>query len=140
MTKLEKRYSELIQLPTFKERFDYLCLQGKVGIDTFGSSRYLNQALYNSGPWRALRNKVIARDNGYDMGCEGYLCDRIIIHHINPITVEDFEDDNPLIWDLENLVCVDTMTHKAIHYSDFSLIKPVGIVTRSPYDTCPWRK
>lgn len=140
MTKLEKRYSELIQLPTFKERFEYLCLGGGVGVETFGSNRYLNQALYNSSPWRTLRNKLIVRDEGYDMACKGYLCDRVVLHHINPITVEDFEEDNPLIWDPENLVCVDTMTHKAIHYSDFNLIKPVGIVVRSPNDQSPWRK
>ena len=136
---MNKRYSELIQIPTFEGRFEYLKLHGGVGHDTFGSNRFLNQDFYNSREWRNLRNRIIARDGGYDMALEGFWADKIVIHHINPVTVEDFEDDSPDIWDLENLVCVDKLTHNAIHYGDISLIKPVGIVVRSPGDTIPWR-
>lgn len=136
---MNKRYSELIALKTFKERYEYLKCVGSVGLDTFGSGRYLNQELYNSKVWRNLRNKIIARDGGYDMALEGYLATRIVIHHINPITIEDFENNSELIFDPENLVCVDFNTHQAIHYGSFDLIKPVGIVERKPNDTIPWR-
>lgn len=136
---MSKSYSELIRIPTFQERFEYLRCPGIVGIDTFGSGRYLNQDFYNSKCWRNLRNQVIARDCGYDMALEGYLADRIVIHHINPITLEDFENNSSAIFDLENLVCVDNATHQAIHYGSFELIKPVGIITRKPNDTIPWR-
>lgn len=139
VTKMNKSYSELISLATYKERFDYLKCPGVVAKDTFGSMRYLNQQLYSSTPWRNLRNKIIARDNGFDMACEGFVAERIVIHHINPITVDDFENDNPIIWDPENLVCVDSKTHQAIHYGDFDMIKPVEFAERYPYDTCPWR-
>ena len=137
---MNKSYSELITLKTFKERFEYLKCPGSVGIDTFGSGRYLNQDLYGSQWWKNQRNKIIARDGGFDMALDGYPTNRIVIHHINPITVEDFENDSPLIYDSENLVCVDFLTHQAIHYGTFESVKPVGIVERKPNDTCPWRK
>lgn len=137
---MNKTYSELISLKTFEERFNYLKIFGKVGLDTFGSDRFLNQALYSSLYWKKeIRPKVIARDLGFDMALEGYPANRIVIHHINPITAEDFDNDSPLIYDLENLVCVDSETHNAIHYGDFNSIKPVGIVERKPNDTIPWR-
>lgn len=134
-----KSYSELISIKEYEKRFNYLKCPGLVAKDTFGRMRFLNQQLYTSTPWRNLRNKIIERDNGFDMACEGFLAEQIVIHHINPITVEDFENDSPLIWDPENLVCVDKRTHQAIHYGDYSMIKPVELVERYPYDTCPWR-
>lgn len=136
---LSKSYSELISIKEYEKRFNYLKCPGLVAKDTFGRMRFLNQQLYTSTPWRNLRNKIIERDNGFDMACEGFLSEQIVIHHINPITVEDFENDSPLIWDPENLVCVDKRTHQAIHYGDYSMIKPVELVERYPYDTCPWR-
>lgn len=136
---LSKSYSELISIKEYEKRFNYLKCPGLVAKDTFGRMRFLNQQLYTSTPWRNLRNKIIERDNGFDMACEGFLAEQIVIHHINPITVEDFENDSPLIWDPENLVCVDKRTHQAIHYGDYSMIKPVELVERYPYDTCPWR-
>lgn len=136
---VSKSYKELITLKTFKERFDYLKLNGEIGKDTFGHQRYLNQALYTSSPWRTLRNKLIVRDNGFDMAFEGMPCSRIVLHHIVPITIEDFENDNPLVWDPDNLICVDFDTHNAIHYGDFNLIKQIGVIERRPFDTCPWR-
>ena len=136
---MSKSYSELIKLSTFEERFNYLKIGGFVGYDTFGSDRYLNQDLYNSRVWRNLRNNIIARDGGFDMALEGFVADKIVIHHINPITVDDFENDSPSIWDPENLICVDRLTHNAIHYGDINLIKPVGITIRTPNDTIPWR-
>ena len=136
---MSKSYSELIKLSTFEERFNYLKIGGFVGYDTFGSDRYLNQDLYNSRAWRNLRNNIISRDGGFDMALEGFVADKIVIHHINPITVDDFENDSPSIWDPENLICVDRLTHNAIHYGDINLIKPVGITIRTPNDTIPWR-
>lgn len=136
---LNKSYSELITLTTFKERFEYLKLNGAVGKDTFGHQRYLNQDFYSSAPWRSLRNKLIIRDGGFDMAFEGMPCVKIVIHHINPITVEDFENNNPIVWDPENLVCVDFNTHNAIHYGDFNLIKQISVIERRPNDTSPWK-
>jgi hypothetical protein len=136
---MNKRYSELIQIPTFEGRFEYLKLHGGVGYDTFGSNRFLNQDFYSSREWRNLRNKVITRDCGYDMALNGFFAGHIMIHHINPITVDDFENDSSDIWDLENLVCVDRLTHNAIHYGDINLVRPVSIVIRTPGDTTPWR-
>lgn len=136
---MNKCYSELITLKTFKERYEYLKIGRAVGFDTFGSERFLNQDLYNSKWWRNLRNRIIARDGGFDMALQDYPTDRIVIHHINPITVEDFDNNSPLIFDEENLVCVDHHTHQAIHYGTFDLVKPVGIVERKPNDTIPWR-
>lgn len=136
---MNKCYSELISLKTFKERFEYLKLGGGVCHDTFGSNRFLNQDFYNSKCWRNVRNRIIARDLGFDMALEGYPASRIVIHHINPITVDDFENDSPLIFDEENLICVDNHTHQAIHYGTFDIVKPVDIVVRKPNDTIPWR-
>lgn len=136
---MNKSYSELITLKSFKERYEYLQIKRNVCESTFGSQRFLNQDFYNSKCWRNLRNRVIARDLGFDMALDGYPADKIVIHHINPITVEDFENDSPLILDMENLVCVDYNTHQAIHYGTFDLIKPVSIIVRRPNDTIPWR-
>lgn len=134
-----KRYSELITIPTYEERFKYLQLKGAVGNDTFGYDRYLNQILYNSPEWKQLRNQIIIRDNGRDLGCEGYeIYGRILIHHMNPITVEDIVSRDPIVFDPENLICVSHNTHNAIHYGDENLLI-MSPVERTKNDTCPWR-
>ena len=135
-----KTYNELIKLKTFNERFEYLKLSGLVGEETFGYSRYLNQMLYRSPDWRHLRNQIILRDNGCDLGLDGYeIGGKIIIHHINPITLKDIEERNPLIYDMNNLITVAFMTHQAIHYGDKNLLC-CEVEERRPNDTCPWRK
>lgn len=133
-------YSELIRLPTFKERYDYLKLGGAVGAETFGFDRYLNQTLYRSAEWKRFRNKIILRDNGYDLACDGYeICGKVLVHHIDPLTIEDVINRSFKIFDPENVICVSLDTHNAIHYSDASLLV-LGPVERTPYDTCPWKK
>lgn len=134
-----KRYSELITIPTYEERFKYLQLKGAVGNDTFGYDRYLNQILYNSPEWKRLRNQIIIRDNGRDLGCEGYeIYGRILIHHMNPITVEDIVSRDSIVFDPENLICVSHNTHNAIHYGNENLLI-MSPVERTKNDTCPWR-
>ena len=133
-----KSYRELSRLNTFIERFEYLKLSGSVGASTFGYDRYLNQKLYTSRKWLQIRDQVILRDNGCDLGIEGYeLYDKIIIHHINPITIDDIENDNPILFDLNNLISTSHNTHNAIHYGDVNLI-PKGPIQRRKNDTCPW--
>lgn len=134
-----KTYSELITLNSFEERFKYLQLKGTIGTKTFGSHRFLNQDFYMSKYWRNIRDQVIARDLGFDMAMEGFPADKIVVHHINPITLEDFEGDSPLILDMENLICVDYKTHNAIHFGSYDLIKPIDVIVRRPNDTIPWR-
>lgn len=134
-----KSYSELITIPTFEERFEYLQLKGSVGKDTFGYDRYLNQILYRSHEWKKLRNQIIIRDCGCDLACEGYeIYGRILIHHLNPITVDDVLDRNRKVFDPNNLVCVTHNTHNAIHYGDASMLL-TGPIVRTKNDTCPWR-
>lgn len=134
-----RTYSELSKLSTFKERFDYLKLNGKVGEDTFGHSRFLNQDFYSSPEWRRTRRNIIIRDNGCDMGLEGYsIQGRIYVHHINPITVDDILERRPCLFDPENLICVSSMTHEAITYGIEDML-PTDPVIRKPNDTCPWR-
>lgn len=134
-----KTYSELIKLPDFESRLRYLMTNSRIGSETFGSHRHLNQTLYRSQEWKSLRNKAIARDNGCDLAMDGFdiLDEPIIIHHINPITVEDVLQRASKVFDLENVVCVRDETHKAIHYAT-NLIKNTPI-ERKPNDTCPWR-
>lgn len=137
---MKKSYNELITIPTFEERFRYLKVYGVIGDQTFGYDRYLNQKLYNtSREWKRIRDKIILRDNGCDLGCEGFeIYGKIIIHHINPITVEDIVTCNPCVFDLNNLISTSHNTHNAIHYGDEkSLI--VAPIERKQYDTCPWR-
>ena len=135
-----KSYSEMIRLNTFLERFEYLKLKGKVGDETFGYSRYLNQHFYHTREWKNVRDQVIIRDNGCDLAIDNReIRDRILIHHINPITEEDILDRNPLVFDLDNLVCVSKLTHDAIHYGDSNLLLSDTIVIRTKNDTCPWR-
>lgn len=138
-TKIIRRYSELSTLLTFEERFDYLKLDGIVGEETFGFDRYFNQRFYRSQRWKSVRDHVIIRDNGCDLGIEGFeIHGRIIIHHMNPITMEDILNESPYLFDPEFLICVTHNTHNAIHYSDEKLLV-TGPVERRPNDTCPWR-
>lgn len=139
MKKLKIRtFSELKRLKTFKDRFYYLQLKGAVGQSTFGADRYLNQALYRSKEWKKVRDEVIIRDNGCDLGIEGYeIFDRIYIHHMNPITLEQIEDRDMSILDPEFLICVSFDTHNAIHFGDESLLPKLPI-ERKPGDTTLW--
>lgn len=134
-----RTYSELITLPTFEERYRYLRLAGRVGQDTFGFDRYLNQSLYHSQEWRDIRDFVIIRDNGCDLGVEGYeINGPVIIHHMNPITAEDIELGTDFLFNPEYLITTVLSTHNAIHYGDESKLVKTPIV-RSPNDTCPWK-
>ena len=134
-----RTYSELCQLSTFEERFDYLRLDGVVGKDTFGFDRYLNQQFYRSSEWKRIRNQVIVRDNGCDLGIDEYeIHGRILIHHMNPISIEDLQHMSDFLMNPEYLICVSHRTHNAIHYGDESLIVSAPI-ERSQNDTCPWR-
>ena len=134
-----RTYSELILLPTFEERFKYLQLNGRVGDDTFGFDRYINQNFYRSTEWKRIRDFVIMRDNGCDLALEGYeIYGRILIHHMNPITVKDVELSTEYLMNPEYLICVTHNTHNAIHYGDEKLINK-GPVVRTKNDTCPWK-
>lgn len=134
-----KSYNELILLPTFEERFEYLRIKGFVGETTFGSRRMLNQILYKTPEWREVRNKVILRDNACDLGIEGRdIIGKLLVHHINPITVDDIIERNPIVFDLNNLISTSHITHEAIHYGDSDLLIKDPI-ERSINDTCPWR-
>ena len=134
-----KTYSELITISTFEERFEYLQLKGSVGKDTFGYDRHLNQVLYRSPEWKRLRNQIIIRDCGCDLACEGYdIHSKVLIHHLNPITVEDVLARSRKVFDPDNLVCVSHNTHNAIHYGDVDLLV-TGQIIRTKNDTCPWR-
>ena len=134
-----KTYSELILLPTFEERFKYLQLNGRVGDDTFGFDRYINQKFYRSAEWKRIRDYIIIRDNGCDLAVDGYeIHGRILIHHMNPITVKDVELSTEYLMNPEYLICVTHNTHNAIHYGDEKLITK-GPVVRTKNDTCPWK-
>ena len=134
-----RTYSELITIPTFEERFEYLQLKGSVGKDTFGYDRYLNQVLYRSPEWKRLRNQIIIRDDGCDLACDGYdVYGKVLIHHLNPITVEDVLTRSRKVFDPDNLVCVSHNTHNAIHYGNVDLLV-TGPIIRTKNDTCPWR-
>lgn len=139
MNKL-RNYQELTSYSSFIDRYKYLKLTGQVGSETFGIDRYINQALYKSNRWRETRNKVIIRDNGCDLGVDGYdIYDRIIVHHMNPIMLEDIEEDNDDIFDLNYLISTSFKTHNAIHYGDEKLL-PVLPKERTRNDTCPWKQ
>lgn len=134
-----KCYSELIELPTFEERFEYLKLDGRVGIQTFGSERIFNQDFYHSREWKLLRRDVIARDMGCDLGIEDReIFDKIIVHHINPMTMEQLEEGGDDLFDLENFICCSHETHEAIHYGDASLLPRTTFIERKPGDTKLW--
>lgn len=136
-----KTYSELITLPTFIERFRYLKLDGRVGEATFGFDRYLNQTLYRSPKWKHFRRGIIVRDMGCDLAHEDYeiVGELIIVHHINPLTIEDLINQDPKIFDPENAISTRLNTHNAIHYGDESLLITEPVV-RTQYDTCPWKR
>lgn len=135
-----KSYSELIRIPSYEERYEYLKLGGSVGELKFNGHRYLNQKFYSSDPeWKRVKRKVIIRDNGCDMAHEDFMIGgKIIIHHLNPITIDDLVQRNPIIFDPDNLVCVSHNTHNAIHYGDISLLA-LPPIERVAFDTCPWR-
>jgi len=138
-----KKYSELIKLKTFEERFLYLRLEGNVGESTFGHDRYLNQTFYRSNPiWLEVRDSVIIRDAGSDlaMGEDYEILGSIIIHHINPITKEMILNRSPYLYDPENLICCAARTHQAIHYGDKNYANSVEEIVRCPGDTSPWLK
>lgn len=135
-----RTYSELITFPTFEERFKYLQLEGSVGKDTFGYDRYLNQLFYKTAEWKRLRQDLIIRDNGCDLGVEGReIYGRIIIHHLNPITKDDIVHRTEYLLNPDFLICTTHNTHNAIHYGDESLLI-TSPVERSKNDTCPWKR
>lgn len=136
-----KTYTELCSLNSFEERFAYLKLGGPIGVETFGSDRYLNQSFYNSPEWRSFRRKIILRDKACDMAFwERELAGGIaVVHHIIPITVEDVLNRSYHLFDPENVVTVSGLTHRAIHYGDASLLLQSKPIERAPNDTCPWR-
>lgn len=141
MTTNIKTYSELSKLLTFEERFRYLMLDGVVGETTFGYERYINQKFYNTREWRSLRRDIIIRDNGCDLGVDGFsIPNKIIIHHMNPIDVSDIVECSEYLMNPEYLICVSLRTHNAIHYGDDSILLENDIIERKPNDTCPWRK
>lgn len=134
-----KRYSEMIRLPTFEDRYKYLKLTGAVGESTFGFDRYVNQMFYGARAWKKVRNEVILRDNACDLGIEDrQIAVGLIVHHINPITLEQIENEDPFILDPDNLVCVSASTHNAIHFGDERLLARLP-KERRPNDTCPWK-
>ena len=135
-----RTYSELITLPTFEERYRYLRLGGRVGEDTFGFDRYLNQIFYQSNEWRDVRDYVIIRDGGCDLGmADREIFGKILVHHMNPIRQEDILRRSKFLLDPEYLICTVKNTHDAIHYGDESLLI-LPPVERTKYDTCPWRR
>lgn len=133
-----KSYLELIEFDSFKERFEYLKLQGSVGFITYGWDRFLNQALYNSYEWRKFKDKIIIRDHGCDLGVDGYEIPKYaIIHHINPITKQDIIDRAPCVFDPNNVITVSRLTHNAIHYGNDDWV-PHQMTIRKPGDTRLW--
>lgn len=135
-----KTYSECISFPTFEERFEYLKLSGGVGMETFGSSRYLNQIFYGTPEWKRARRDVIARDLGCDLAHEDRpINTKIYVHHINPITVDDILQRRDFLFDPENLITISFNTHNAVHYGDASLLIPSKPIERKPFDQAPWR-
>lgn len=135
----ERTYSELIQFSTFEERFKYLSLDGQVGEETYGFDRWMNQTFYRSPEWKQIRNHVIVRDSGCDLGILGReIRERIIVHHMNPIMVHDIQFATEYLLNPEFLICTTHNTHQAIHYGDERLLISEPIV-RTPNDTCPWK-
>lgn len=135
-----RRYSELIQLSTFEERFNYLKLNGVVANETFGFDRYLNQQFYRSTEWKRVRQQVIIRDRGCDLAVPDHeIFDQIIVHHMNPMSLEDIENNPELLLDPEYLICVSLDTHNAIHYGDSNYGNKDVVVDRIPGDTTLWR-
>jgi len=137
----KKSYSELIKIPTFEERFEYLKLDGAVGDFTFNGKRQLNQVLYRSPEWKSFRREIAIRDDGCDLAHPDhrvYGNTKLIIHHINPLTIEDILERRPCVFDKENVILTTHNTHEAIHYSNADILFTEPI-ERKPNDTCPWR-
>ena len=136
-----RTYSELVRLPTFKQRYEYLRLGGSVGEDTFGFDRYLNQIFYKSKEWNRIRDQVIIRDHGCDLGLDGYeINDRILIHHMNPITKADILERTEFLLNPDYLISTMKRTHDAIHYGTYESLTDVFAIERTKNDTCPWRR
>jgi len=135
-----RKYSKLVTLDTFEDRYKYLRLFGNVAEDTFGFDRYLNQKFYRSQEWKRVRDQVIVRDNACDLGCKDRdIFGKIYIHHMNPINIDDIEKADKQLFDPEYLVCVSMDTHNAIHYGNESFLKKNEVVPRTRNDTCPWK-
>ena len=135
-----RTYSELVQFPTFIERYEYLRLKGKVGEDTFGFDRWLNQNFYRSKEWKRIRDQVILRDNGCDLAIpDREIYGKAVIHHMNPVSIKDIVDATEYLLNPEFLICTTLDTHNAIHYGDADLLV-TDPIERKPNDTCPWRK
>lgn len=136
-----RSYKELVKLDNYEDRYLYLLLGDKIGEDTFGFDRYLNQTFYKSSEWRRLRNEIIIRDNGCDLGMSGFdIYGKIIIHHMNPIRKNDILNATDYLMNPDFLICVSMDTHNAIHYGDKNYLDRFKDISRSPNDTCPWRK
>ncbi len=136
-----RTYSALVRLPTFKQRYEYLRLGGSVGEDTFGFDRYLNQIFYKSKEWLEIRDRVIIRDHGCDLGVEGYeINDRIFIHHMNPITKNDILERSDFLLNPEYLISTMKRTHDAVHYGTYESLINNFVIERTENDTCPWRR
>lgn len=140
MTTIIRTYEELITFPTFEERYRYLKLDGRVGEETFGFDRYLNQSFYTSDEWRNVRREIIVRDMGCDLGMsDREIRGKIIVHHMNPIMVKDIIHRSEFLLDPNYLICTLDSTHKAIHYGDEHLLL-LAPIERTPFDTCPWKQ
>lgn len=144
-----RTYSKLILLPTYEERFEYLKLDAAIGIQTFGRSRYLNQIFYSSPEWKEVCREVIIRDNGCDLGLEGFDIVKdprekgndwsTMVHHMNPITIEQVLDRDPMILDPEYLITTRGLTHRLIHYGRNGRMPVHKVTVRTPGDTCLWK-
>lgn len=136
-----RTYSELIRLPSYDERLNYLRLDGKVGSETFGWERIFNQKFYTSDEWKSIRNAIIVRDQGCDLACldREILEEPIFIHHLNAITLQDLQEGNECLLDPENLISTTFGTHQIIHYGTRRPIVPRVVIERAPNDTCPWK-
>lgn len=135
-----KRYSEVIKLPTFRERFLYLKINGEIGEMTFGGHRELNQVLYSLPTWKRVRREVILRDQSCDLALSNYpIFERVCVHHLNPITIEDILEQHPSVFDLENLISTSFRTHNMLHYGSLEGALPNEPIVRTQNDTIPWR-
>lgn len=142
MNSMTRTYTELMQIPDYLGRYRYLRLDGKVGEETFGWERYLNQNFYHSKEWRDFRREIIIRDNGCDMAHEDHPFgerELVFLHHINPVKIEDIVNHVELLMDPENVISVRQRTHNAIHYGDESFLADFEFTPRTPNDTCPWK-
>jgi len=135
-----KSYSEMIRLKTFEQRFEYLKIGGQIGYMTFNGHRYLNQELYKCSEWARVRRQIIIRDEGFDLAHPDHpINGKILVHHINPITIEDVLERNKIIFDPDNLITVSSLTHNAIHYGSQETLPKYGCLERKPDDTTLWR-